>query len=77
MPTVHARTLKRAAQIAGGYLQLGTQLGVPTADVASWAEGTKPVPEEMFLRAIDIVTAYGVAEISGRYPNLKNSASES
>ncbi len=76
MPTVHARTLKRAAHIVGGYAQLSTQLGVPIDDAASWAEGTKPVPDEIFLRAVDIVTAHEVAEISGRYPNLQNPASK-
>ena len=76
MPTVHARTLKRAAQIVGGYMPLSTQLGVPIDDVACWAEGTKPVPDEIFLRAVDIVSARDIAEISGRYPNLGHSASK-
>ncbi|OGA59948.1 MAG: hypothetical protein A3G81_25925 [Betaproteobacteria bacterium RIFCSPLOWO2_12_FULL_65_14] len=64
MPTVHARTLRRAAQIVGGPSGLAAQLGVPLDDVVCWLQGTKRVPQEIFLAAVDIVVAHDVKEIS-------------
>jgi hypothetical protein len=71
MPTVHARTLRRAAEIVGGVEELAAQLDVPSGDIAEWTQGTKPVPQEVFLRAVDIVTAHQVNEISGKHPTIK------
>lgn len=68
MPTVYARTLRRAAQIVGGPSELAAQLGVPLDDVAFWLQGTKRVPQEVFLAAVDIVVAHDVKEMS----NLNN-----
>ena len=64
MSTVHAQTLRRAAQIAGGLSQLSTQLGVPERALEAWLQGTQPIPPEIFLRAVDIVTANDINEIS-------------
>jgi hypothetical protein len=72
MPTVYLRTLKRAAEIAGGVEELSAQLGVRGDDLAYWLQGTKPVPQEIFLRAVDIVVAHDVKEMSGRHPILDN-----
>jgi hypothetical protein len=72
MPTVYARTLRRAAEIVGGVQTLGSQLGVGTEDLVYWLQGTKSVPQEIFLRAVDIVVAHDVREMSGRHPNLDN-----
>ena len=75
MPTVHAQTLRRAAEIVGGIPELGTQFGVPAEDLALWINGAKPVPQEIFLRAVDIVTANDVNEISnGDHPSVKITA---
>lgn len=63
MPTVYAQTLRRAAEIVGGATQLSTRLRVPYEDLVYWLEGTKRVPEDIFLRAVDIVTAYGIDDI--------------
>jgi hypothetical protein len=74
MPTVYLRTLKRAAEIAGGVEELGAELGVRSDDLACWLQGTKSVPQEIFLRAVDIVVAHDVREMSGRHPNLDGPA---
>jgi DNA-binding transcriptional regulator YdaS (Cro superfamily) len=72
MPTVHARTLRRAAQIVGGAKELAAQLGVASDDLVYWLDGTKRVPQEIFLKAVDIVVAYDVKEISSvNTPTLK------
>lgn len=76
MSNVRARTLRRAADIVGGVEVLAAQLDVRSEDLANWLAGTEPVPEDVFLGAVDIVTAHQVAEISGGYPNLKNTASK-
>ena len=76
MATVYVRALKRAAQIVGGLEALRTQLKVRTGDLESWLDGTKRVPDEVFLRTVDILSAHDIAEISGRHPNLKNAASK-
>jgi hypothetical protein len=74
MPTVYSRTLKRAAEIAGGVEELGAELGVRSDDLAYWLQGTKSVPQEIFLRAVDIVVAHDVKEMSGKHPNLDHPA---
>ncbi len=72
MPTVYARTLRRAAEIVGGVQQLGAQLGVRSEDLVYWMQGTKQVPQEIFLRAVDIVVAHDVSVISGKHPSIRN-----
>lgn len=74
MPTVYARTLRRAAEITGGVEQLASRLGVRSEDLVHWLQGTKQVPQEIFLRAVDIVVAHDVSTISGRHPSVRNGA---
>lgn len=76
MPTVYVRTLRRAAQIVGGVEGLAFQLEVNSADLAIWLAGTTAMPQEIFLRAVDIVTAHEISEISGTHPNLKTTAAK-
>lgn len=73
MPTVYARTLRRAAEIVGGVQQLGSQLGVASEDLVYWVQSTKQVPQEIFLKAVDIVVAYDVSVISGKHQSIKSS----
>lgn len=70
MTTVHAQTLRRAAEIAGGLSQLSTQLGVPERAVEEWLQGTQPIPPEIFLRAVDIVTANEINEIKDSHVKI-------
>jgi hypothetical protein len=69
--TVYVRALKRAAQIVGGLEALGAQLDVPVDELAHWMDGSKRVPDDVFLRAVDIVSARDIADISGRHANLR------
>ena len=71
MPTVHARTLRRAAEIVGGLEALAAQLDVRDENLKKWLEGQLPVSQEIFLRCVDIVNAHQLDEISGQ--NLNNS----
>jgi hypothetical protein len=64
MATVRAQTLRRAAEIAGGLSRLSAHLRVPERALEVWLTGTQPIPEEVFLRAVDIVTANQINEIT-------------
>ena len=68
MPAVRARAVKRAVEIVGGIEKLAAQLDVPSDDLVLWSQGTKGVPEEVFLRAVDIVTAAEINDINGKHP---------
>ena len=71
MPAVHARTVERAAEIVGGLEVLAAQLDVRDENLKKWLEGQLPVPQQIFLRCVDIVNAHQLDEISGQ--NLNNS----
>jgi hypothetical protein len=70
MATVHAETLRLAAEIAGGLTELSTQLGVPERAVEEWLQGTQPIPPNIFLRAVDIVASYEINEIRDSYVKI-------
>lgn len=55
MPSVHARTLKRAAEILGGADQLADYLNVRPSVVALWMNGAVTPPDDVFLKAVDVV----------------------
>jgi hypothetical protein len=54
--TVYARTLRRAADYAGGVEGLARQLKVKAVHLIAWIEGVETPPMEIFLKAVDIVT---------------------
>ena len=56
MGTSHTyqRTLVRACMIAGGENELAKRLGVPVHAIVDWLLGDKPVPPDIFLRAVDL-----------------------
>ena len=64
MPSVYARAVRRAAEIAGGMTQLSAEWHVPIEELMNWLEGTRPVPQEFFLRAVDIITEYDVEDLN-------------
>lgn len=76
MPTVYARTVRRAAEIVGGIEALSAQLGVHPGILEGWMAGTNPVPQDIFFRAVDIVVADDVNQISGRHPVVNRSGSK-
>jgi hypothetical protein len=59
--TVHARTLKRAAEICGGEQQLALWLRVTPSHLARWIEGLAQPPTEVFLRAVDLVVDHSIS----------------
>ncbi|HZQ75524.1 MAG TPA: hypothetical protein VFB08_21640 [Burkholderiales bacterium] len=64
IPNVYARTLKRAAQIVGGEDRLAALLKVTPSNLASWIHGIGTPPANVFLEAVDLVTADGVSRLT-------------
>lgn len=64
MPDVYARTLRRAAQIVGGVNELASRLSVTNDDLVLWLTARTAVPPEIFLRAVDIVVAHDLDQVS-------------
>lgn len=50
------RTLQRAADIVGGPLALAERLKVTPSHLELWLKGVESPGEEIFLRAVDIVS---------------------
>jgi hypothetical protein len=55
MPTVYARTLRRAAELVGGEAELAAQLGVTKKELDLWIRNFVRPPNDVFLKAADIV----------------------
>lgn len=54
--SIHARTLQKAAEIVGGQRALARYLKVPMPDLFAWMRpGSVSPPENVFLRAVDLV----------------------
>lgn len=60
MPSVHAKTLQRAAEIVGGEQQLALRLKVTPSHLALWIQGIERPPGDIFLKAVDLVVDYDV-----------------
>lgn len=56
MSWVHARTLRRAADIVGGERQLALRLKVNPSHLSIWLRGLCEPPADVFLGAVDLVT---------------------
>ena len=54
---VHARALQRAADILGGKEPLRAALRVPMVRLDEWLAGHSEPPMDIFLRAVDIISA--------------------
>ena len=52
---VRLDTLRRAARLAGGVDALARALKVSTWKLEAWLNGHEPVPDEVFLRAVDLI----------------------
>jgi DNA-binding transcriptional regulator YdaS (Cro superfamily) len=51
------RTLERAIGIAQGDDKLAAFLGVTAADLQRWSAGRAPIPLDIFLALVDVVSA--------------------
>jgi len=76
VPTVYARTLRRAAEIVGGEDVLGKRLGVSRNQLAIWINDLVTPPSEIFFVVADIVSQHELDELknykgrdSNREPN--------
>ena len=49
------RVLARAAVLLGGVIALGERLDLAQRQVTDYLTGAEPIPDEIFLAAIDIV----------------------
>jgi hypothetical protein len=70
LPTVHARTLKRAAEIVGGEVELARRLKVTTKLLELWMGGVGVPPCDVFLKAADIVGEHDLQEMAKPAPVL-------
>ena len=55
--SVYARALSRAADILGGKDLLRAALHVPLHSLEEWLEGRSEPPMDIFLKAVDILSA--------------------
>ena len=55
--TVHAKALHRAAEIVGGREKLRTLLDVSVSEIEAWMAGAERPPMDVFLKAVDIISA--------------------
>ena len=64
MATVHARTLRRAAELLGSEEALALRLNVTLGHLAWWMKDVARTPADVFLRAVDIITEHEAANES-------------
>ena len=55
MDGAHTRTLQRALEIIVSKERLATTLDVPVPELEAYLAGEKPLPNQVFLDALDIV----------------------
>lgn len=55
MDGAHRRTLERALGVVASKERLATVLEVPMHDLEAYLAGNKPLPDRVFLAALDIV----------------------
>ena len=53
--SIHARALRQAAKVLGGYENLQRKLQVPASSLFPWLNGVEPIPERVFLQVVDII----------------------
>jgi DNA-binding transcriptional regulator YdaS (Cro superfamily) len=67
VPTVYTRTLKRAAELAGGEEPLARLLRVTPSHLVLWIRGALPPPGDIFLKAADIVAEHDLKQLSAQH----------
>lgn len=64
MPTaIHKRALKRAMDLAGGADALAAHLKVPPTGVRFWLGASGPLPDDVFLKLVDLLLDESLAEL--------------
>jgi hypothetical protein len=59
---LRSEVLRRASEITGGQSKLQRILGVSAVSFSVWISGAQPVPLDVFLKTVDIITE---AELDG------------
>jgi hypothetical protein len=59
-----ARILQRALEIVGSHEDLARLLQVRQVPLATWLGGVIPVPDDIFLKAVDIVLDHQTENLS-------------
>jgi hypothetical protein len=52
---LYSHCIKRAAELLGGFDNLGAHIGVDPQDLARWASGAGAPSDAIFLKIVDIV----------------------
>lgn len=52
----YAKTLRQAAEVAGGEAELAAALNVPREALRRWLEGAEPPPDEVQMAALELIT---------------------
>ena len=60
----YQRTLMQACVIVGDEAALARQLHVPVSKVVDWIVGEERLPNDIFLRAVDIVVAANKLQVA-------------
>lgn len=53
--SVRIRALREAARLLGGAAKLRDRLKASSADTADWLAGVREPPDEILLRAVDLI----------------------
>jgi len=64
VPTIQVRTLQRAADLVGGEEELAHRLEVVPSHLALWISETVSPPDDVFLKAADIVTGHSLRQLA-------------
>jgi DNA-binding transcriptional regulator YdaS (Cro superfamily) len=54
--TAHTRTLRRAVEVVGSPEELAETLGVSPESLAAWLAGDQALPNDVYMRALDLVS---------------------
>jgi len=54
--TAHTRTLRRAVEVVGSPEELAETLGVSPESLAVWLVGDQALPNDVYMRALDVVS---------------------
>lgn len=63
MPTIHARAMKRAAEICGER-ELAIRLGVSDRELQFWIQGFAQPPQRVFMEVVDILGQHALEELA-------------
>ena len=61
--TLRVRALARAVELAGGTRELAAYLGIRPLTLSYFLHGASHVPEDLFLRVVDLLVQRNVAEL--------------